>query len=276
MKPFVYILTEGVLDIVVLTSVLTRSFEFALLKQKSTLPECFAGWLDAFKWPTGDDITRRAVPAPVFLESDRLLVGIRSAQGIDNMSRTLSIDREVFSRRERQQPVVIGIVLDADDEEPQKRLKKFAELVVSAGFPQPLSLDQVIDGGGKRSGIFAFPGGGLSGTIEDSLLPLAQRRFPQLHQFVSPYVAEWCQTTLANESKDYAELRKPSGPLKATLSSMVAFLKPAKPLNASIEDHNWLPLNPRTCTELQPLVQFLENLLAPVPVVESQKGSMPI
>lgn len=123
MKPFVYILTEGVLDIVVLTSVLTRSFEFALLKQKSTLPECFAGWLDAFKWPTGDDITRRAVPAPVFLESDRLLVGIRSAQGIDNMSRTLSIDREVFSRRERQQPVVIGIVLDADDEEPQKRLK---------------------------------------------------------------------------------------------------------------------------------------------------------
>ncbi len=41
MKPFVYILTEGVLDIVVLTSVLTRSFEFALLKQKSTLPECF-------------------------------------------------------------------------------------------------------------------------------------------------------------------------------------------------------------------------------------------
>lgn len=269
MKPFVYILTEGVLDIVVLTSVLTRSFGFALLKNKSALPECFAGWLDAFKWPTGDDITRRAVPAPAFFESDRMLVGIRSAQGIDNMARTLAVDQEVFSRRGRQQPVVIGIVLDADDEAPQKRFKKFAELLVSAGFPQPLSLDDVIEHAGKRSGLFAFPGGGLAGTIEDSLVPLAQRRFPQLHQFVSPYVAEWCQTTMANDSKDYAELRKPSGPLKAMLSSMVAFLKPAKPLNASIEDHNWLPLDPRTCPELQPLVQFFEKLLAPVAVVEN-------
>lgn len=269
MKPFVYIITEGILDVVVLTSVLSRSFGFNVIQQKSKLPQLFEYWLNSFKWPVGEDVSRRSVPAPAFLESDSMLVGIRSAQGLKNIAKTIAIDQEVFLKPDGKQPVVIGVVLDADDEGPQKRFEKFAELLSKAGYPRPATLDGVTETNNQRSGIFAFPGLGVPGTIESVLVPLARNRFPDLHKFVSTYVDEWCRTDMASPSPDHDELRKPSGPLKATLSSMVAFLKPAKPLNASIEDHKWLPADPRACTELQPLVEFLEKLLAPIAVADT-------
>lgn len=127
-------------------------------------------------------------------------------------------------------------------------------------FPRPQTLDDVASANGLRAGVFAFPGQGSPGTLEDVLLPLAATRFPELWKHADQFVQDWLATDIANSGSDFKELRKLSGPKKARLSTMVALLKPAKPLKASIEDHRWFPDDMAVRSELNPLIEFLNKL----------------
>jgi hypothetical protein len=265
MSSFVYIIAEGVLDVVVLSQVLTKGYGFNVIEKKSSLPEPAKLWLDQYKWPNGDDITRRAVPAPVILHKDGTIIGLRNAQGLNAIENKITEDRQVFLRIPWH-PSVIGVILDADDAPIASRFNEFSEMLGRNGYPTPLNIGIVECLDNIRSAIFSFPGHGQQGTLEDALLPLANTRFPDLFQHASTYVRNWTDyvrnwTETHPTSRDFREFRKPSGEKKAILSAMAAILKPAKPLNSTIEDHNWVPNNLESCSALDPLKIFLDQLL---------------
>lgn len=259
MKQFVYIIAEGTLDVVVLTQILEQMLSLEIVKEKSVLPPEANAWLDQFKWPHEGAISRRAVPAPAFLQNNDFIVGIRNAEGIDKIRRVMNADSEFFLRI-NWTPSCAAIILDADDDLPINRFADFAELLHEYGYPKPLLLEEIASIEARRAGVFALPGAGKSGTLEDILLPLAGIRFPELKKHAEKYVQDWISVQLAQVGRDHKELNKPSGYKKAQLSSMVALLKPAKPLVSSIEDQKWLPEKLRDCIELEPLIQFLEKV----------------
>jgi len=269
MSNFTYIIAEGVIDVVLLTRVLRQGYGFAIIDKMSQLPPLAADWMKNFTWPVGEDISRRAVPAPAILAKGNMTIGLQNGQGLTVIRRKTKEDEERFFRI-GWRPSAWAVILDADNDPPSTRFDEFATLLAELGYPKPNSLDKVVESGGKRSGVFAFPGQGLPGTIEDVLLPLADKRFPVLNQYADEYVSGWEQQDEAKTNDDFKEFREPSGHKKARLSAIAAMLKPGKPLNASVEDQKWVPDNPRTCAALKPLMDFLDQLLRPWPLTTDQ------
>lgn len=269
MSNFTYIIVEGVIDVVLLTRVLRQGYGFTIIDKMSQLPSPAKDWLKEFKWPIGEDISRRAVPAPAILTKENMTIGLQNGQGLTVIAQKAKNDKERFLRI-GWAPSALAVILDADNAPPLARFDEFATLLAELGYPQPHSLDKVVESGGKRSGVFAFPGQGLPGTIEDVLLPLADKRFPALSQYADEYVSGWEQQDEAKTSDDFKEFREPSGHKKARLSAIAAMLKPGKPLNASVEDQKWVPDNPRTSAALKPLMDFLDQLLRPWPLTPAQ------
>jgi hypothetical protein len=150
-------------------------------------------------------------------------------------------------------PVAVGIVLDADDQPPLQRFADFATLLESQGLPKPDSLGSVTTKNSLQTGVFAFPGGENKGTIEDVILPVGEMRFPTLLPHASLYVEKWP----SDAGPEFGELT-PSGRKKAVLSAMAALLKPGRNLNASIQDHAWIPSDPNACAALKPILAFLD------------------
>ena len=259
MKKFIYIIAEGVLDVVFATEVLRRCFGGTVVGEKSALPQEASRWLEQFKWPVGDDIARKAVPAPAFILCGERFIAMRNAQGISRIGKTLNADTESFLRL-RWNPDALCILLDADEEEPGTRFGEFAALIENAGYPRPESLDVPMENNGVRSAVFSFPGDGQRGTLEDVLRPLACARFPGLAQHAERYVETWIRTEDAG-SHDFKELRRPAAKSKALLSSMTALLKPGKSIIVSLEDQNWIPEEFERCDALVPFLRFLKELL---------------
>ena len=257
MKKFLYIIAEGVLDVVFLTEILLLRFSLPRVSHKPDLTTEAAKWLENFKWPIGNDIKRLAVPAPVLLQNEQWIVGLRNAGGDTKISTTIRSDHEAFLRA-AWNPVAVGIILDADDQPALERFTYFANVLESNGYPKPESLGSVATKDSIRSGVFAFPGDGKNGTIEDGLLAIAEIRFPVLSPYASEFVANWTDQS----GSDFAELMKPSGRNKARISAITALLKPGKSPNASIEDHKWISNDPSSYAALRPVLAFLDALFA--------------
>ena len=261
MSSFVYIITEGVLDVVFISQVLCCGFGGEIIQRKNRLPERARQWLNQFRWPVGDDIARRAVPAPSFIQFENGLAAVRNAQGLANIRKTLTADQEAFLRL-RWQPTSMGIVLDADVEKPAVRFGDFAALLHDNGYPKPVHLDCIEALNDRRAGVFAFPGQGRSGTLEDVLMSVAACRFPTLSSRANKYIQDFFDSSAEIEDNDLVELKRPSGPKKAKLSALAAVLKPGKPLSASIEDQHWLPAGLDAFEPTKPLMNFLVDLMA--------------
>jgi hypothetical protein len=255
MKQLIYLICEGVLDSVLLTELLSRNSQFTRTRHRDNLPDYAGRYLDGFKWPHEGDISRFAVPAPIFLEAANQIVVIRNAEGIARIRKVIESDGEVFFRI-GWNPSAVGVLLDSDDQIPEARFDEFASLMEEFEYPRPKNLDEVDHSASIVVGIFGFPGGSQPGTIENVLYPLAQERFPDLLIEGDSIVSRWKD----REGRLYQEIRKPAGPLKAALSVVAAILKPAKPLAASIQDHRWVPDDLSKCPCLAPISRFLSAI----------------
>jgi hypothetical protein len=262
MSDFVYLITEGVTDVTLITRVLVQYFSLRQVRRREDLPGWAKSWLDGFKWPVRGDISRLGVPAPVFLQGDGLIVGIRNAQGLGGMNDTLEADEESFLRS-RRHPAAMGVLVDADHKPPHERFTRIRDgmktgdgLPLLAGLVAPGEVETT--GDAVRRGVFVFPDAETSGTIEDTLSSLGEAAFPLLHAASHGFVSDW--TEQHGREPLFSELNKPAGESKARLSAMVALLKPAKNLNASLQDQPWVPEGDPP-DALMPLTRFLEALL---------------
>jgi hypothetical protein len=263
MTQFCYIITEGVLDVVLITQVIQRGLGGELVKRMHDLSDNGRTYVKKrFKFPYNDDITRRSVPMPAFLQIGQSLIILGNAQGLSRIKDTIESDQEAFKHLDWY-PDAMAVIYDADNQPPMDRFSGFAELFQPYGYPTPTHLEQVVRANGLRAGLFAFPGQGRRGTLEDVLLPLAVNRFPELSQYAVSYVDTWFAADIAKNHPDFKELRNPSGVRKAKLSALASLLKPAKPITASIEDQKWVPITPEESEPLAPLVSFVRQLLEP-------------
>lgn len=262
MNGFVYLIAEGVTDVALISQVLRRYLAMQQVTTLDSLPREAKEWLDRFKWPSGGKIDRFAVPAPVFMEGGGALVALRNAQGLTRMNETLNRDDAAFELM-GWKPDALGVLLDADNNAPDERFRYYRDkLTPEECFPR-LSNLKSIEGviaqeGGRRSGIFVFPSANETGTLDDLLLSLGKDAYPKLHGASTSFVTSWHPSNSAGEL--FKELRKPAGATKAQLSAMAALLKPGKNLNASLQDHPWVPEG-KPPEVLNPLVRFLTEIL---------------
>jgi hypothetical protein len=279
MSAFIYIVTEGVHDVAFLGRLLAQVYRASRIKKLEDLDDDLRSWLNTFTWPNKvgkhHDIERLAVPAPVFYRlTTNMVVAIRNAQGLPEIGRTLEVDFEVFSRA-RNGPEAVGIVLDSDDEEPEKCFAKMKRLIEAVNLPLPAALGEVSTSS-PRVGVFALPAPGEAGTLEDVLLELADAAYPELAAAARRYVAPWRQQADAElATPDWKEIRKPAGSKKATIGAMTALLKPGKSTQVSLEDNRWISEHTTALVCLRPILAFLSALLAiPTSAAEQSPGEI--
>ena len=263
MSETAYLITEGVTDAYLISRVLRRYFGMMRIQHRSDLPREADLWLQSFRWPVEENISRLTVPAPIFMQAQDRVVAIRNAEGLTRIGETLDLDDEALIRV-GWQPDAFGLLLDADEHPSSAFDQATKSLQVPGSFPPLASLERIgqiqttPDADGRRCGIFVFPDGRESGTVELLLLALGEEAFPELHQESRKFTDSWIASHV--DGQEFTELRKPAGPYKAQLSTMTAMLKPGKSPNVSFQDHDWVPKAaiPRC---LEPLVTFLEALL---------------
>ncbi|HEY4117633.1 MAG TPA: DUF3226 domain-containing protein [Byssovorax sp.] len=262
MTGWTYVVTEGVHDVAFLAKLIGRR-AFRSVGQKASLPEAAQRWLDGFKWPLKDDIARLAVPAPLFYERshESHIVVISNAVGLGGIEKRLVTDLEGMSK-EGIELAAVAIVRDTDDSDAAVILDSLRQTLRSAGLPVPQAPD-IVAHGPPRAGIFAMPDGASNGTLENLLLSAGANVYSELHADAVNYVAVATPHLAKLDGKEREDFSKPAGPMKATLAAMTAMLKPGKAIQTSITDHRWVSDETTGLAEFQPLIAFLDALLAP-------------
>lgn len=259
MSRFVYILSEGVHDVAFLSRVLKHVHGASKIDRKSKLDDPRRRWIEAFKWPVGEDIERLSVPAPKFVHiaASDTLIGLRNSGGIDKLKPTLEDDLEVLYRHDAL-PDTIGVFLDSDKEPQDKRFGKVrSELLKVSGLQLAEKL-ATMGTGSPRIGIFAFPSPGVEGALEDLLLELGKVPYEELCRRAGEYVNAWHVAVSSDTHKDWGDLKGQSGVKKATFATATAVLKPGRGSIATIEDNRWIgettnherPRGPRSLSRL--------------------------
>jgi hypothetical protein len=269
MSAYFYIVTEGVHDVAFIGKLLSVVHGANRISKLEDLDDSLRGWVEAaFKWPrfTGKhhDIERLAVPAPVFYSLPAgELVALRNAQGITEISKTLTVDLEAFTRI-ASGPESIGVVLDSDDEPAQQRFDKLTKILEKVKLTVPTALGEV-NTGKPRVGVFTLPEPGSAGTLEDILLTLSDGAYPDLAATARAYADQWRKKADSEPTvSDWREIRKPSGAKKAAMGAMTAVLKPGKSMQVSLEDGRWVCNETKAAQCLQPCIRFLDSLLKSV------------
>lgn len=254
----VYLITEGVHDVAYLSRILVKKFALRQARSLADLDAVYRQWIESScKWPHNNRIDRSSVPAPEIYVRPGVQVALANAEGIDSIRKKLRVDLEYFARTGASLDA-IGVVLDADDEDPALRRQKMvtgldAELVEAALPRRP------------RTGVFILPDDSSRGTLEDILIPLGRRLYPALFASADMHIQtaqNGLDKLLSDERKAFA---RPSGPTKALLSAVAAVLKPGKAIQATLKDHRWISQDTLAGPELAPTIVFLQRILAADP-----------
>ena len=118
MTKYCYLLTEGAQDIAFLIKLL----KYQGIKQieKRTKVDSFWDELIPKTFPYNDELNRQ-VPVPKFLEGNGLSIALQGAVGDTRLVNTIQEDLALI---QQEQLFGIGIILDADDREPQERFDR--------------------------------------------------------------------------------------------------------------------------------------------------------
>jgi hypothetical protein len=285
MSGLIYLLLEGVHDVAFVRKILSVCFGATRVKTLEDLDEATQRWMASFKWPFSQSgktsIARLSVPAPEFLRLPTgEMVGLRNANGITELGRTLSVDLESFARKTIAIDAV-GIVLDSDDQPPAARYEEMKLHLAAQQLPVPGALAQV-SVSTPRVGVFALPDSNNTGTLEDILLALGGVAYSDLTAAAQVYARAWHAKVAGDASKEWREIKKPAGIKKATIGAMTAVLKPGRATAATIEDHCWVSDATKADACLAPCLAFLQALIAkgappeppqpPIPAAASGAG----
>jgi hypothetical protein len=276
----IYLLTEGVHDVYFLGKILEKSLEF---KRNNSFKELEAEWriLVPTQFPHEDSL-RASMPVPTFYRSTDASVAIVNAEGINKIKSKLDAHLKQLANKGFALDA-IGIVLDADFERakqksPAERFNEMATYLENLGYPRPTMMDKVEKNPGIRTGIFIMPGGGALGTLDDLLLECADTIYAPLADRAREFIGRLDTQNpsyFTNEEKadfinslrsdEQEEFNKPSGRNKAIIAAMIAFLRPGKPTQASIEDHRWVGKETLVLPRMAAVQKFLLDLVGDIP-----------
>lgn len=255
----VYIVTEGVHDVAYLSCILRKKFDFKQAGTVDELGRVYRDWIGSFKWPHDRRIDRASVPAPEIYVRPGVEVALSNAGGITEIQKRLALDLEYFAK-EGHSLDAIGVVLDADTGlAPVARSKE-----MNAALEATLVDTRLLRP--RRTGVLVLPDDIQPGTLEDVLIPLGKRVYPDLFESAARHVQAAMNSLGALKSDERKEISKPSGAKKALLSCVAAVLKPGKAIQVTLKDNRWISPETLSAAELAPILGptlvFLEGLLS--------------
>ena len=265
----VYLLAvEGVHDIAFVQRIL-EVFEFVQKRLFGEIPKNLSGLVPRdFPSNNEKDLTKRVDVPHFHVKNDHwiVVVGAGGDSGIvDVLSRGLWKLSDA-----KTSPASVGLILDADDSEPNEQLQKRStewtkkavdnESLASYSFPSSLGISST---GQCPFGVFVMPDNVSKGSLENILLAQAKKEYPVLHGKADAFIQD-IKVTADAIPADSELTRDGRHEGKAILHAMTSVLKPGKTLQASISKrtHRWVPAQPDLFpAHFQPLVSFLKQLL---------------
>lgn len=258
MRHFGYIVVEGPHDVEFVAR-LIRPFGFRRIQM---LPDLDEYWQNSniipSKFPHKDDLLKR-IPVPFFFQTENHSLAIHSASGYTRLAET--IQETLISLTDPSIIECIGVILDADDQDPVER--RFGKIITALeeknpgiAFPDRPGL---VNPGNPSTGIFILPDNQATGTLETILLEAADVSYPRLASAAVQYVDGIERGEL--DRQDLEELIKPAGIRKAQIGSMANILKPGKSVQVSIQDNRWLEGDALNLPVVRAISDFLAQLL---------------
>lgn len=254
MTKYCYLLTEGAQDIAFLIKLL----KYQGIKQieKRSKVDLFWDELIPKTFPYNDELNRQ-VPVPKFLEGDGLSIALQGAVGDTRLVNTIQEDLALIPE---EQLFGIGIILDADNREPQERfdlikteLEKLQLGLNIASRPGIVTQLKV------RFGIFVLPDNQSKGTLENILIECGERNYQQLIELSGEYISKIDESQL--KSGDLREIRKPAGKNKAIIGGVSNILKPGRTLQVSLQDNDWIDGRTINLDKIKLVREFLCQIL---------------
>lgn len=185
-------------------------------------------------YPPGGDLLKR-VPLPVFFASESHSVAVQSAGGISKIAAVVKATLNTLD----DPPEGLGFVLDADQDQPEKR---WADLADALPFDDFGTSPGTIFAGRPRVGIYVLPDNQAQGTLEHLLLACADVAYPTLLASARAHVdpLDPSDKSVFLNARERQDLAAPHGKDKAVAATIAAVLRPGKAVQVSIQDNQWL------------------------------------
>lgn len=254
MTRYYYLVTEGAQDIAFLMKLLKYDGIQQVVKRSEVDP--FWDELIPKTFPYNDELNRQ-VPVPKFLKGNDLSIALQGAVGDTRIVSTIQEDLSLISP---QDLVGIGIILDADNLEPQERfdLIKTKIAALQLGFDLPNS-PGIVSQSNFRFGIFVLPDNKSCGTLENILIECGETNYRHLIELSREYISRIDEAQL--KSADLKELRKPAGKNKAIVGSVSNILKPGRTLQVSLQDNDWIDEKTLELDNIKLVRDFLNQIM---------------
>jgi hypothetical protein len=208
------------------------------------------------KFPYKDDLLAR-VPVPLFLSGANCEVAVHGVSGVTELVRRTEESLQVLD----PEHLAVAAILDADSEQPAAaRFEAIAEELRAKLHLQVPDRPGTISSGEPRCGVFVLPDNASSGTLETILEECAGVSYPQLVEMSTSFIDGIDITKLTGE--DLKDFRKPAGRQKAIVSAIASVLRPAKALQVSLQDNDWLRGQALELPRVLAVRRFLADLLA--------------
>lgn len=209
------------------------------------------------EYPPGGDLLKR-VPVPGFFRSDTHSVAVESAGGLDRLVPAIQDTRlRLFPRW--SELAALGLLADADREDPPDRFQYLKEDLRGIDLPIPVSGPGEISEGTPRIGVYVFPDNRRQGILEDLLEECVSAVYPDLLKGARAFVGGVDRAVLTAE--DVEEVAKPSGEIKAMLGCIAGFLVPGSTLQVSVARNRWLRDDALALDNIRTVHSFLIELL---------------
>jgi hypothetical protein len=251
---YCYFLTEGAQDIAFLIKLLKYQGIKQIEKRSKVDP--FWDELIPKTFPYNDELNRQ-VPVPKFLEGDGLSIALQGAVGDTRLVNTIQEDLALIPQ---EQLFGIGIILDADNREPQERFDtiktELEELKLGLNIA---SNPGIITQSEVKFGVFILPDNKSKGTLENILIECGEHNYQQLIELSREYISKIDESKL--KSGDLREIRKPAGKNKAMIGGVSNILKPGRTLQVSLQDNDWIDNRTVNLAKIKLVRAFLCQIL---------------
>ena len=155
-------------------------------------------------------------------------------QGAVGDTRLVNTIQEDLALIPQEQLLGIGIILDADNREPQERFDKIKAEIENLNLGLDISSSPGIVSQSKvRFGVFVLPDNQTKGTLENILIECGENNYQQLIELSREYISKIDESQL--KSGDLKEIRKPAGKNKAIIGGVSNILKPGRTLQVSLQ-----------------------------------------
>jgi hypothetical protein len=251
---YCYLLTEGAQDITFLIKLL----KYDGMKQIEKRSNVDRFWDDLIPttFPHNDELNRQ-VPVPKFLEGNGISIALQGAVGDTRLVNTIQEDLALITQ---EQLFGIGIILDADNIEPQERFDKIKTELEKLQLGLDIAIQPgIVTQSKNKFGIFVLPDNQSKGTLESILIECGEHNYEHLMELSREYISKIDESKL--RSSDLKELRKPAGKNKALIGGVSNILKPGRTLQVSLQDNDWIDRATLDLAKIKLMREFLADII---------------